>query len=139
MKPVSVGYGAHSYWIFDTLWLDDQHVCSGAGDNKLALWKIDTDSIYPRSSKLQSLNSTGGSASSLSQTSLCSSSSNRSKLFSEKRQILTRPQRACKRQLPSSSSLSSLESSTSSSSTSLSSLYNNFNTTYSSNNRIFFV
>lgn len=33
MKPVSVGYGAHSYWIFDTLWLDDQHVVSG--DNNL--------------------------------------------------------------------------------------------------------
>ena len=29
LEPVAVGYGAHSYWIFDFAWLDDQYVCSG--------------------------------------------------------------------------------------------------------------
>lgn len=56
MEPVSVGYGAHSYWIFDILWLDDEHVCSGAGDNRLALWKIDSD-IYDHYSRPKSISS----------------------------------------------------------------------------------
>jgi hypothetical protein len=38
MEPVASGYNAHSYWIFDIVWLDDEHVVSGAGDNRLALW-----------------------------------------------------------------------------------------------------
>ena len=29
MEPVLVGYGAHSSWIFDIVWLDNEHVCSG--------------------------------------------------------------------------------------------------------------
>ena len=56
MEPVSVGFGAHSYWIFDFIWLDDQHVCSGAGDNRLALWRINTDQIETQS-QFKQLNS----------------------------------------------------------------------------------
>lgn len=40
MEPVMVGFNAHNYWIFDVIWLDDDHVVSGAGDNRLALWSI---------------------------------------------------------------------------------------------------
>lgn len=40
LDPVMVGFRAHSYWIFDIIWLDDDHVVSGAGDNKLALWSL---------------------------------------------------------------------------------------------------
>ena len=43
LEPVACGYNAHSYWIFDIVWLDDQHVVSGAGDNRLALWTINVD------------------------------------------------------------------------------------------------
>lgn len=43
MEPLSVGYNAHNYWIFDIVWLDDEHVVSGAGDNRLALWSINSD------------------------------------------------------------------------------------------------
>ena len=43
MEPVSVGYSAHNYWIFDIVWLDDEHVVSGAGDNKLALWTMNSN------------------------------------------------------------------------------------------------
>ena len=69
MEPVSVGYNAHSYWIFDIVWLDDQHVVSGAGDNRLALWSIDSTNNGPTSSS----NATGKSASSFINQSVSSS------------------------------------------------------------------
>jgi len=40
LEPLFVGYGSHKNWIFDTVWLDDHHVVSGANDSKLALWKV---------------------------------------------------------------------------------------------------
>jgi WD repeat-containing protein 40A len=50
MEPVSVGYGAHSYWIFDILWLDDEHVCSGKkGKSKYlinAFYILNSNNIY---------------------------------------------------------------------------------------------
>jgi hypothetical protein len=54
LEPVMVGFKAHSYWIFDILWLDDEHVVSGAGDNRLALWSVGSGSnngrIYMKNS-----------------------------------------------------------------------------------------
>lgn len=56
LEPVTVGYNAHSYWIFDSVWLDDQNVVSGAGDNRLALWGIDSySSNHPSSNHVTSL------------------------------------------------------------------------------------
>jgi hypothetical protein len=46
MEPVSVGYNAHNYWIFDIVWLDDEHVVSGAGDNRLALWTMNSNGSH---------------------------------------------------------------------------------------------
>lgn len=40
MEPVMVGHNAHKYWIFDSIWLDDEYVVTGAGDNRLALWNV---------------------------------------------------------------------------------------------------
>jgi hypothetical protein len=40
LEPVAVGYNAHSYWIFDMLWLNDDYLVSGSGDNGLALWRV---------------------------------------------------------------------------------------------------
>jgi hypothetical protein len=39
LDPIAVGFNAHAYWIFDLVWLSDDYVVSGSGDNKLALWK----------------------------------------------------------------------------------------------------
>ena len=55
LDPVMVGYQAHSYWIFDIIWLDDDHVVSGAGDNKLALWSIGEDQPIDTHSESPSL------------------------------------------------------------------------------------
>ena len=41
LEPLYVGWDAHYNWIFDSVWIDDTHVVSGAGDSKLALWTID--------------------------------------------------------------------------------------------------
>jgi WD repeat-containing protein 40A len=43
LEPLCVGYDAHSNCIFDSVWIDDTHVVSGAGDSKLALWSIGDD------------------------------------------------------------------------------------------------
>lgn len=43
LEPVCVGHSAHKNWIFDTVWIDDNHVVSGANDGTLALWKIDAN------------------------------------------------------------------------------------------------
>lgn len=40
LQPLCVGYDAHNNWIFDSVWIDDTHVVSGAGDSKLALWSV---------------------------------------------------------------------------------------------------
>ncbi|XP_068219928.1 DDB1- and CUL4-associated factor 12 homolog isoform X1 [Palaemon carinicauda] len=43
LDPVCVGEKAHSDWIFDMCWLDDQFLVSGSRDTRLALWKIDDE------------------------------------------------------------------------------------------------
>lgn len=45
LNPLAVGYKAHHYWIFDLVWLNDDYVVSGSGDNRLALWKA-SDNTY---------------------------------------------------------------------------------------------
>ena len=44
LDPICVGEGAHTDWIFDMTWLDDQFVVSGSRDGTLGLWRI-TDEI----------------------------------------------------------------------------------------------
>ncbi|XP_076037382.1 DDB1 and CUL4 associated factor 12-like protein isoform X2 [Oratosquilla oratoria] len=45
LDPVCVGEKAHSDWIFDMSWLDDQFLVSGSRDCKLALWRIEDEDI----------------------------------------------------------------------------------------------
>lgn len=40
LDPICVGEGAHSDWIFDLTWIDDQFVVSGSRDGTLAVWRI---------------------------------------------------------------------------------------------------
>lgn len=117
MEPVSVGYGAHSYWIFDFIWLDDQHVCSGAGDNRLALWRVDTD-LSNTQSQVKLINSETED----------SFTSSPSKLLSSRSK--TNRNASLKRLLPSSSSSSS-SSSTSSFFSLPTSSHRSFNTPHS--------
>lgn len=46
LEPVLVGFNAHKYWIFDIVWLDDDHVVTGAGDNRLALWTVNNSKNF---------------------------------------------------------------------------------------------
>lgn len=39
--PLCVGEKAHSDWIFDICWLDDEFLVTGSRDSKLGLWRID--------------------------------------------------------------------------------------------------
>lgn len=48
LDPVCVGEKAHSDWIFDMCWLDDQFLVSGSRDTRLALWRIDEDLEEPQ-------------------------------------------------------------------------------------------
>ena len=43
LDPVCVGEKAHSEWVFDLCWLDDEFLVSCSTDGKLALWRIDDD------------------------------------------------------------------------------------------------
>lgn len=40
LDPICVGEKAHSDWIFDQTWLDDQFLVSGSRDGSLALWRV---------------------------------------------------------------------------------------------------
>jgi len=44
--------GAHSDWIFDLTWLDDQFVVSGSRDGSLALWRVTDDMLVTTSNVL---------------------------------------------------------------------------------------
>jgi len=44
LDPICVGENAHSDWIFDLTWLDDQFLVSGSRDGTVALWRI-TDEL----------------------------------------------------------------------------------------------
>ncbi|RNA40947.1 DDB1- and CUL4-associated factor 12 [Brachionus plicatilis] len=46
LEPVMVGFNAHKYWIFDIAWLDEDHVVTGAGDNRLALWTVNNSKNF---------------------------------------------------------------------------------------------
>ncbi|KAK7116122.1 DDB1- and CUL4-associated factor 12-like [Littorina saxatilis] len=39
--PFCVGEGAHSDWVFDLEWIDDEFLITGSRDNNMALWRID--------------------------------------------------------------------------------------------------
>ena len=45
LDPICVGEGAHSDWIFDMTWLDDQFVASGSRDGTLGLWRVTDDMV----------------------------------------------------------------------------------------------
>lgn len=63
LDPVCIGEKAHSEWILDLCWLDDEYIVSGSTDGKLALWKIKDDSStseemeenIPRYSKIKAV------------------------------------------------------------------------------------
>jgi hypothetical protein len=44
LEPLAVGFNAHNYWIFDSIWLNDDLVVSAGGDNNLAIWNV-ADSV----------------------------------------------------------------------------------------------
>lgn len=47
LDPIGVGEGAHTDWIFDACWIDDQFLVTGSRDSTLALWRVDENAINP--------------------------------------------------------------------------------------------
>ena len=45
LDPICVGENAHSDWIFDQTWLDDQFLVSGSRDGTLAMWRVTEDMV----------------------------------------------------------------------------------------------
>lgn len=45
LDPVCVGQNAHTDWVFDMCWLDDQFLVSGSRDTRMALWRIQEDEL----------------------------------------------------------------------------------------------
>jgi len=45
LDPICVGEKAHTDWIFDQTWLDDQFLVSGSRDGSLALWKVTEEMV----------------------------------------------------------------------------------------------
>jgi len=45
LDPICVGENAHTDWIFDQTWLDDQFLVSGSRDGSIALWKVTDEMI----------------------------------------------------------------------------------------------
>ena len=45
LDPICVGENAHTDWIFDQTWLDDQFLVSGSRDGTLALWRVTDEMI----------------------------------------------------------------------------------------------
>lgn len=45
LDPICVGENAHSDWIFDQTWLDDQFFVSGSRDGSIALWRVTDEMI----------------------------------------------------------------------------------------------
>ncbi|XP_054159330.1 DDB1- and CUL4-associated factor 12 homolog isoform X2 [Oppia nitens] len=52
LDPFCVGENAHSDWIFDMKWLDDQFLITGSRDTKLALWRFDESECFDESESL---------------------------------------------------------------------------------------
>ena len=45
LDPICVGENAHSDWIFDQTWLDDQFLVSGSRDGTLAMWRVTEEMV----------------------------------------------------------------------------------------------
>jgi len=45
LDPICVGENAHSDWIFDQTWIDDQFLVSGSRDGGIALWRVSDELI----------------------------------------------------------------------------------------------
>lgn len=45
LDPICVGESAHTDWIFDSAWLDDQFLVTGSRDGTLALWRISEELV----------------------------------------------------------------------------------------------
>uniref|UniRef100_A0A8D8A3Q4 DDB1- and CUL4-associated factor 12 n=1 Tax=Culex pipiens TaxID=7175 RepID=A0A8D8A3Q4_CULPI len=45
LDPLCIGENAHRDWVFDMCWLDDQFLVSGSRDTKLALWRVNEDTM----------------------------------------------------------------------------------------------
>ncbi|KXJ83892.1 hypothetical protein RP20_CCG027301 [Aedes albopictus] len=45
LDPLCVGENGHRDWVFDMCWLDDQFLVSGSRDTKVALWRINEDTM----------------------------------------------------------------------------------------------
>jgi WD40 repeat protein len=41
LRPMTIGERAHSDWLFDLQWIDDQLAVSGSRDGSLAVWKFE--------------------------------------------------------------------------------------------------
>uniref|UniRef100_A0A2M4APH4 Putative wd40 repeat-containing protein n=1 Tax=Anopheles triannulatus TaxID=58253 RepID=A0A2M4APH4_9DIPT len=60
LDPVCIGESAHTDWVFDMCWLDDQFLVSGSRDTKLALWRVNEDVMtYPKGKEADELAENG--------------------------------------------------------------------------------
>ncbi|XP_076464961.1 DDB1- and CUL4-associated factor 12-like [Babylonia areolata] len=53
--PLCVGEGAHSDWVFDLEWIDDEFLITGSRDNNMAMWRIDNNMDESRTSRMSCL------------------------------------------------------------------------------------
>ncbi|XP_058057838.1 DDB1- and CUL4-associated factor 12 homolog isoform X1 [Anopheles bellator] len=83
LDPLCIGENAHTDWVFDMCWLDDQFLVSGSRDTKLALWRVNEDLMdFPETKGCadnnitSSASSTSGASSSSTSSTTTSSTSN---------------------------------------------------------------
>lgn len=57
LDPLCIGENAHRDWVFDMCWLDDQFLVSGSRDTKLALWRVNEETMdFPSTTKVNVVN-----------------------------------------------------------------------------------